>query len=151
MDADTEPVNNAESLRSLPSVERLASRLPQAPHHLAVAAARETIDAARQAVLGGGPVLSEEELTTAAAERLARLTQPGLRRVVNATGVVLHTNLGRGPLAPRARAPLGPAAVAQLSEVAAGYSNLEYDLESGARGSRGAHVEALLRELSGAE
>src|SRR3954453_18143614 len=124
MDADTEPVNNAESLRSLPSVERLASRLPQAPHHLAVAAARETIDAARQAVLSGGPVLSEEEQKTAGperpaaphppappADRPALLTQPGLRRVVNATGVVLHTNLGRAPLA--------PAAVAQLSEVAA--------------------------------
>src|SRR4051794_19489458 len=143
MDADTEPMNDAESLRSLPSVERLASRLPQAPHPLAVAAARETIDAVRQAMLGGGPVLSEKELAVAATERLARLTQPSLRRVINATGVVLHTNLGRAPLA--------PAAVAQLTEVAGGYSNLEYDLGSGARGSRGAPVEALLRQLSGAE
>src|SRR4051812_41600263 len=107
MDADTEPVNNAESLRSLPSVERLASRLPQAPHPLAVAAAREAIDAARQAVLDGGPILSEEELGVTAAERLTRLTQPSLRRVVNASGVVLHTNLGRAPLA--------PAAVAQVT------------------------------------
>jgi L-seryl-tRNA(Ser) seleniumtransferase len=143
MDTETEPGNNAERLRSLPSVERLAARLPEAPHHLAVAAARKTIDAARQALLGGGPPLSEEELASAAAERLARLTRPSLRRVVNATGVVLHTNLGRAPLA--------PAAVAQVSEVAAGYSNLEYDLESGARGSRGAHIEELLRALSGAE
>jgi L-seryl-tRNA(Ser) seleniumtransferase len=143
MDAETEPGNKAESLRSLPSVERLAARLPEAPHHLSVAAARETIDAARQAVLGGGPVLDEEELASAAAERLARLTQPSLRRVINATGVVLHTNLGRAPLA--------PAAVAQVAEVAAGYSNLEYELASGGRGSRGVHVEDLLCELSGAE
>jgi L-seryl-tRNA(Ser) seleniumtransferase len=143
MDADTEPRNDAERLRGLPSVERLAARLPEAPHHLAVAAARETIDAARQALLGGGPALSEAELAVAAAERLAGLTQPSLRRVVNATGVVLHTNLGRAPLA--------PTAVEQVSAVAAGYSNLEYDLESGGRGSRGAHVEELLRELSGAE
>jgi L-seryl-tRNA(Ser) seleniumtransferase len=143
MDADTEPRNDAERLRGLPSVERLAARLPEAPHHLAVAAARETIDAARQALLGGGPALSEEELASAAAKRLARLTRPSLRRVVNATGVVLHTNLGRAPLA--------PAAVAQVTAIAAAYSNLEYDLESGARGSRGAHVEDLLRELSGAE
>jgi L-seryl-tRNA(Ser) seleniumtransferase len=143
MDAETERVNNAENLRGLPSVEWLASRLSQAPHHLAVAAARETIDAARQAILGGGPSLSEEELASAAAERLARMTRPSLRRVVNATGVVLHTNLGRAPLA--------PAAVAQVSEAAAGYSNLEYDLESGERGSRGAHVDGLLCELSGAE
>jgi L-seryl-tRNA(Ser) seleniumtransferase len=143
MDTDTEPGNNIESLRGLPSVERLAARLSEAPHHLAVAAARETIDAARQALLGGGLALGEEELTSAAAERLARLTRPSLRRVVNATGIVLHTNLGRAPLA--------PAAVAQVTAVAAGYSNLEYDLESGARGSRGSHVEELLRELSGAE
>ncbi|MGN6216669.1 MAG: L-seryl-tRNA(Sec) selenium transferase [Solirubrobacterales bacterium] len=79
----------------------------------------------------------------AAGAHLARLTTPSLRRVVNATGVVLHTNLGRAPLA--------PAAVARVAEVAAGYSNLEYDLESGRRGSRGAHVEELLCELSGAE
>ncbi|HEV2857259.1 MAG TPA: L-seryl-tRNA(Sec) selenium transferase [Solirubrobacterales bacterium] len=143
MDTETESENNAESLRGLPSVERLAARLPEAPHHLAVAAARKTIDAARQAVLGGGPLLSEEELAAAAAERLVRLTQSSLRRVINATGVVLHTNLGRAPLA--------PTAVAQVAEVAAGYSNLEYDLESGERGSRGAHVEELLQELSGAQ
>src|SRR4051812_5699770 len=143
MDAETERVNNAENLRGLPSVERLASRLSPAPHPLAVAAARETIDAARQAVLGGGPLLSDEELAVAAAERLARLAEPSLRRVVNATGVVLHTNLGRAPLA--------PAAVAQVSEAAAGYSNLEYDLESGERGSRGAHGGQLLGELTGAQ
>jgi L-seryl-tRNA(Ser) seleniumtransferase len=143
MDTETEPGNNADRLRGLPSVERLAARLPEAPHHLAVAAAREAIAAARQTVLDGGAAPSVDELASAAAERLARLTQPSLRRVVNATGIVLHTNLGRAPLA--------PAAVAQVTEVAAGYSNLEYDLESGARGSRGAHVEELLRELSGAE
>lgn len=143
MEAETERGNNTESLRNLPSVERLAAQLPEAPHHLAVAAARETIEAARKAAKGGGPLLSEEELANAAAERLARLTQPSLRRVINATGVVLHTNLGRAPLAPEA--------VARVTEVAAGYSNLEYDLESGGRGSRGAHVEGLLCALSGAE
>jgi L-seryl-tRNA(Ser) seleniumtransferase len=143
METETRHGDTAESLRRLPSVERLASRLPEAPHRLAVAAAREAIEAARQALLGGRPVPSEEELATAAADRLARLTRPSLRRVINATGVVLHTNLGRAPLA--------PAAVAQVAEVAAGYANLEYDLESGGRGGRGAHVEGLLRELSGAE
>jgi L-seryl-tRNA(Ser) seleniumtransferase len=134
---------DAESLRSLPSVERLATQLSAATHPLAVAAAREAIDAAREGVLAGRPAPSEEELASAAADRLARLATPSLRRVINATGVVLHTNLGRAPLA--------PGAVAQVAAVAAGYSNLEYDLGSGRRGSRGAHVEALLRELSGAE
>jgi L-seryl-tRNA(Ser) seleniumtransferase len=143
METETERGNNAESLRRLPSVERLAARLDGASHHLAVAAAREEIDAARHAALGGGPVPSEDELASAAAQRLNRLTRPSLRRVINATGVVLHTNLGRAPLA--------PAAIAQVTEAAAGYSNLEYDLENGKRGSRGAHIEELLRELSGAE
>ena len=132
-----------EHLRGLPSVERLASELSAATHPLAVAAAREAIDVAREAVLAGEPAPSEAEIAAAAGARLARLTTPSLRRVINATGVVLHTNLGRAPLA--------PAAVARVSELAAGYSNLEYDLESGGRGSRGAHVEELLRELSGAE
>jgi L-seryl-tRNA(Ser) seleniumtransferase len=143
METETQRSDSPESLRRLPSVERLSSRLPEAPHHLAVAAARAAIDAARETVLAGEPAPSEEELARRAAERLARLTRPSLRRVINATGVVLHTNLGRAPLA--------PAAVERVAEVAAGYSNLEYDLESGARGSRGSHVEELLRELSGAE
>ena len=143
METETQRDDSAENLRRLPSVERLSSRLPEAPHHLAVAAAREALDAAREAVLAGGTAPGEEELARDASERLARLARPSLRRVINATGVVLHTNLGRAPLA--------PAAVAQVTEIAAGYSNLEYDLASGARGSRGSHVEELLRELSGAE
>ncbi|HET7507500.1 MAG TPA: L-seryl-tRNA(Sec) selenium transferase [Solirubrobacterales bacterium] len=143
MDTETPRGDSAEHLRSLPSVERLASQLSGAAHPLAVAAAREAIEAAREAVLDGGEAASHEEIAAGAAERLVRLGRPSLRRVINATGVVLHTNLGRAPLA--------PAAVARVSEVAAGYSNLEYDLESGERGSRGTHVESLLRELSGAE
>ncbi|MGN6587288.1 MAG: L-seryl-tRNA(Sec) selenium transferase [Solirubrobacterales bacterium] len=143
METETPHGDTAGSLRRLPSVERLASRLPEAPHHLAVAAARAAIEAARLSVSGGEAVPSEEELAAAATERLARLARPSLRRVINATGVVLHTNLGRAPLA--------PAAVARITEVASGYSNLEYDLESGSRGSRGVHVEELLRDLGGAE
>jgi L-seryl-tRNA(Ser) seleniumtransferase len=143
METETQPSDSSDGLRRLPSVERLASRLPEAPHHLAVAAAREAIDAARGTILAGRSAPGEEELARDAAARLARLIRPSLRRVINATGVVLHTNLGRAPLA--------GVAVAQVAEVAAGYSNLEYDLATGARGSRGAHVEALLCGLSGAE
>jgi L-seryl-tRNA(Ser) seleniumtransferase len=143
METETDRENKTEALRRLPSVERLTSRLDGPPHHLAVAAARAAIDAAREAVLAGGEPPGEEELAATAAARLRELTRPSLQRVINATGVVLHTNLGRAPLA--------PAAVTRVSEVGAGYSNLEYDLESGGRGSRGAHVEGLLCELSGAE
>ncbi len=143
METETPRPNSPEDLRRLPSVERLASQLSGAAHPLAVAAARAAIDSAREAVLAGAPAPSPEQLEGSAGEHLARLARPSLRRVVNATGVVLHTNLGRAPLA--------PAAVARVAEVAAGYSNLEYDLERGERGSRGAHVEPLLRELGGAE
>jgi L-seryl-tRNA(Ser) seleniumtransferase len=143
METEMENGDADESLRGLPSVERLASQLTGATHPLAVAAAREAIDAAREAVLAGEPPPDHEEIAATAGARLSRLATPSLQGVINATGVVLHTNLGRAPLA--------PAAVAQVAAVAAGYSNLEYDLESGGRGSRGEHVEGLLRELSGAE
>ncbi|MBS1862843.1 MAG: L-seryl-tRNA(Sec) selenium transferase [Actinobacteria bacterium] len=131
-----------EELRRLPSVERLARRAG-GPHHLAVAAARAEIERARSSVLSGRGAPEQEELTAATALRAARLAHPSLRRVVNATGIVLHTNLGRAPL-PRS-------AVDQLVAVAAGYSNLEYDLEAGGRGGRGAHIEGLLTGLGGAQ
>jgi L-seryl-tRNA(Ser) seleniumtransferase len=143
METETQRGDNAEELRRLPSVERLASQLSGASHHLAVAASRAAIEAARKWVLAGGSPPTEEDLIAAATDRLALLVRPSLRPVINATGVVLHTNLGRAPLA--------PAAVERVAAVAACYSNLEYDLERGERGSRGDHVEDLLRELSGAE
>jgi L-seryl-tRNA(Ser) seleniumtransferase len=131
------------ALRALPAVERLAAGIPGAPHHLAVAAAREVLGEARDAILAGAPAPDPAELAAAVAERAARLAAPSLRSVINATGVVLHTNLGR--------APLPAAALERVAAVAAGYSNLEYDLERGRRGSRAAHLEPLLRELGGAE
>jgi L-seryl-tRNA(Ser) seleniumtransferase len=106
-----------------------------------VAAARSTIEEHRAALLAGQP--GAEDLEARARELLVTLQRPTLRRVINATGVILHTNLGRAPLAASARE-----AVARATE---GYSNLELDLDSGERGSRHAHVEGLLRELTGAE
>jgi L-seryl-tRNA(Ser) seleniumtransferase len=129
-------------LRRLPAVERLAAGLT-APHHLAVAAARAELELARAAILAGAAAPGEEELSDAAAARARELARPSLRPLINATGVVLHTNLGR--------APLPAAALENLLAVARGYSSLEYDLERGVRGSRHQHVAAPLRELSGAE
>jgi L-seryl-tRNA(Ser) seleniumtransferase len=126
-------------LRSLPSVDALAGRLG-ASHPLAVAAARAAIDDERAARRAGEPVGDVEARARA---WLARATQPSLRRVLNATGVLIHTNLGR--------APLGAAAREAVMRVAEGYSNLELDLSDGGRGSRHDHVEGLLRELTGAE
>ncbi len=131
-------------LRALPSVERLAAAL-DGPHTLVVAAAREVIAERREELRASGPNgdAAFEELAARARAKLEAIGLPSLRRVVNATGVIVHTNLGRAPLAGAARQ-----AVARAAE---GYSNLELDLATGARGSRQAHVEGLLSELTGAE
>jgi L-seryl-tRNA(Ser) seleniumtransferase len=120
------PPRVRERLRALPSVDRLATSV-----------ARAELEDRRAEVLAGAS--DDPDLVTRARERL----RPSPRRVLNATGVVVHTNLGRAPLAPSARA-----AVAAAVE---GYSNLELDLATGERGSRHDHVEALLREVTGAE
>ncbi len=131
--------NDAPVLRELPAVHELAAVL-DAPHALAVAAARAAIEERRALILAGRK--ADCEVADRARELLAQLERGSLRRVVNATGVIIHTNLGRAPLAEPARRA--------VNRIAAGYSNLELDLETGARGSRHAHVEALLRELTGA-
>jgi len=132
----------AGSLSALPAVHELAGAL-DAPHAEAVAAARMAIDERRRALLAGEAPASASDLLADARAALARLRRPSLRRVINATGVILHTNLGRAPLAAAARDAVG--------RVAEGYSNLELDLGAGSRGSRHAHVAAPLCELTGAE
>jgi L-seryl-tRNA(Ser) seleniumtransferase len=129
------------TLRRLPSVERLAATIEGLPRHLAVAAARRELDALRTRLLAGEDVQVDiDRLRDAVAERAARLARGSLRPVVNATGVILHTNLGRAPLA--------PAAARAVTRIGVGYSNLELDLERGERGSRQAHVEPLLCDLT---
>jgi L-seryl-tRNA(Ser) seleniumtransferase len=140
-----------DALRALPSVEELAARLDGVPHALAVRAARAAIAARREAIEAGGgdaggsvtDELVADDLVTDALARAAAARRPALRSVVNATGVIVHTNLGRAPLA--------DAAADAAASASRGYSNLEYDLDAGARGSRQSHVEGLLRELTGAE
>src|SRR4051812_8802595 len=131
-------------LRALPSVDELVQRLGDVPHALAVDAARGAIEAHRAALASGAATsVAVDQLEADARARLAEGARPSLRRVLNATGVIVHTNLGRAPLA--------DAAVQAAAAAGRGYSNLEFDLEDGERGSRQAHVEALLRELTGAE
>ncbi|MBK7863248.1 MAG: L-seryl-tRNA(Sec) selenium transferase [Archangiaceae bacterium] len=129
-----------QRLRELPSVDELlrSPALCAQPHRLALIAARRAVESARERVLAGGDGFREEDLSRA----LGQLQTPNLRRVLNATGVVLHTNLGRAPLAARA--------VERLRE-AAGYCNLELELEEGERGSRYQPVVELLCSLTGAE
>ena len=101
------------------------------------------LDAARSGTLTGAAVASFEELRNAVVDRLAVAQNSGLVRVINGTGVLLHTNFGRAPLA--------PAALAAAVELGAGYTNLEYDLAAGKRGSRYERVSIQLCELSGAQ
>ena len=128
------------NLRTLPPVDRLAAEV-DAPRALAVAAARAVLAERRAELLGGGA--GDPDLAGRARAWAAAADAPSLRRVLNATGVLLHTNLGRAPLAASARE-----AVARAAE---GYANLELSLETGERGSRHDHVAGLLCELTGAE
>ncbi len=133
-------------LRELPSVDRLvraADPLGEYPHAVAVRHARRLLEEVRGEVRRGGPVPDPEALAARLRARLEELFRPHLVGAINATGVVLHTNLGRAPLSARA--------LARLQAVAAGYSNLEFDLEAGRRGHRTVHVRRLLTELTGAE
>jgi L-seryl-tRNA(Ser) seleniumtransferase len=139
-----------EGLRALPSVERLLQTEPLrsaaggGSRALAVDVARELLERCRDEIRNGnGAVPGTAELAARASAELRARARRRLVPVVNATGVVLHTNLGRAPLALDA--------LDALEAVGSGYSNLEYDLESGARGSRQAHVEELVRELTGAQ
>ena len=129
-------------LRDLPSVDRLLAdeTLAGAPRSLALVAARAALDGARRTIGSGR---DPGDVAALARAELERLAAPSLRRVLNATGVIVHTNLGRAPLA--------EAALARVEEVGGSYSNLELDLDSGARGSRQSHVAEALRRLTGAE
>ena len=136
----------SDARRDLPSVNSLLetsgvrSLLEQHPRRVVLDAVRSAVDAARNE---GGAHRTEQQWIESITSAVRQTTQSSLRRVINATGVVLHTNLGRAPLA--------DAAIRAIEEVAAGFSNLEYDIETGQRGSRYSHCVGLLRQLTGAE
>ena len=135
-----------DARRDLPSVNALLETpgvkwlLEQHPRRVVVDAVRSSIDAARTS---GEAQPTEEQWVETIASAVRDATRPSLRRVINATGVVLHTNLGRAPLA--------DVAIRAIAHVAEGYSNLEYDIETGQRGSRYSHCVGLLQQLTGAE
>ncbi len=136
-------------LRSLPSVESLltseAGRSNTALYgrQLVLEATRHVLDEVRNNYNSDQPIPDQNTLLAQIHNLLEVWTLPTLRPVINASGVIIHTNLGR--------APLSQAAIHSMQQVAAGYSSLEYDLEAGARGSRLVHAEALLQRLIGAE
>ena len=136
-----------DARRALPSVSTLLENegirplLEATPRAVVVGAIRQVIDEARQAP--ANTPADDPGWAAAVARAVDRALEPSLRRALNATGVVLHTNLGRAPLA--------AAAIEAIARVAPGFSNLEYDVDSGSRGTRYVHCASLLRELTGAE
>jgi L-seryl-tRNA(Ser) seleniumtransferase len=134
--SQADSIHTVDALRDLPSVHEvlagLSSQTRLLPHALIISEVRKTLSVARDSItLGEKP----GDIPSAVEAGLRRLLAPSLRRVINATGVVLHTNLGR--------APLGPL------EIIPGYSNLEYDLSTGKRGKRDTHSKTLLEQLLG--
>lgn len=137
------------ALRAIPAVNELLAERPCAEvagevgEATVTAAVRAELDAERGRIRAGLEPRAKRELAPAVAERAHRMALPSLRPAVNATGVVVHTNLGRAPLAPEA--------VQAVTDVARGYSTLEYSVKTCSRGSRKEHAAQLLRELAGAE
>ena len=137
------------SPRDIPSVDQILKHprteqlLGAYGHAWTVSAIREVLDELRQSLPNLAEIPSDAELVNSLESILQKQSQPSLRPVINATGVLLHTNLGR--------APLSQAALAAVESVACGYSTLEYDLTKGKRGKRDIHASALLTRLTGGE
>jgi len=143
-----EPQDRNELLKTIPKTDRILERLPKSiPHTLKVTVCRQVLEGLRRQILNGDisskEALGLEHVVGLVNGALEKRLRPSLRPLINATGVVVHTNLGRSLL---------PEDVfKQIFEVAVNYSNLEYHLEAGRRGSRYSHVEPILCELTGAE
>jgi len=148
-----DPSSPQDILRQIPGVDAILQMAPiqdalsRHPRKLVLEGIREVLDETRKRILRGEQTgakdIDPSELAGVIAGRIEQIARFTLRRVVNATGIVIHTNLGRSQL---------PAdAIERLQLICKGYSNLEYDLELGRRGSRYVHAEAILRELTGAE
>jgi L-seryl-tRNA(Ser) seleniumtransferase len=136
----TDPRRDLPSVNALLETAGVRSLLEQHPRRVVLEAVRSAVNVARDQ---GSAHLTEQQWVASISSAVQSLSQPSLRRVINATGVVLHTNLGRAPLA--------ESAVNAIVNIAGGFSNLEYDLTTGERGSRYTHCVGLLRQLTGAE
>jgi len=150
-----ETLSKQNILRSLPAVDELLNQAPIKeltqvfPRQLVLNTIREELEACRQEIIAreDAPFIIEDananRFVYRIADQIKKNARLNLQKVINATGIIIHTNLGRAPLAPRV--------LENLCSIAEGYCNLEHDLERGERGSRYHNVDKLLRELSGAE
>ena len=132
-----------DGLRNLPPVHAVIQELSGHPPSILRDAARETVEKARQSILDGSPCPTLRELAQAALQRAGNMAASSMATVVNATGVILHTGLGR--------ACLPPLAVENIRRVATGYAVLQWDRQAGVRGHRDGHVENLLTRITGAQ
>lgn len=136
------------TLRELPSVESLLqdettlTLIQQFGRPMTLQALRATLDEARTSIRQGDKTPATEQLLSETGRILNRWTAPNLQRAINATGVIIHTNLGR--------APLSAEAIAAMQNISSGYSNLEYDFQRGKRGKREEHLESALQRITGA-
>jgi L-seryl-tRNA(Ser) seleniumtransferase len=148
------PEEKRDLFQRIPSVDRLLNSpvvvelLLKYPRRVVLKAVHQVLEELRNAIKSGDgfgdpPGISLEAISQRVCERAALLDSPSLKPVINATGIVVHTNLGRSILAERV--------LTRFKPVAGGYSNLEYDLQKGERGSRYSHVEGILKEITGAE
>jgi L-seryl-tRNA(Ser) seleniumtransferase len=135
--------------RKLPSVDQLLSQ-PQIasleaeyPRTYIVNLVRKQLEEARRTIEAGKKCPAIDEIVMSLCRNIGEITNPSLRPIINATGVILHTNLGRAPLSKKA--------ISAMKDVSIGYSNLEFDVVKGVRGSRQTHIERLLCEVTGAE
>jgi L-seryl-tRNA(Ser) seleniumtransferase len=141
--------NIHQRLRQLPSVDELlrhpllTALAATNARPLLVKCARETLETFREQIRSGQASPTRDDIAARVQQTVQQQQRPSLRPLINATGVIINTNLGRSPLSQES--------LQAIVEVAQGYSNLEYDLEAGQRGSRHTHARALLRELTGAE
>jgi len=138
-----------QNLRNLPSVDKILNDkrvlrvIEQYSHNTVTEVARELLDKLRQSVSQGDPCPAFDNIVSAITSKILNLGSVGPRPVINATGVIIHTNLGR--------APLSTEAIEAMRRTSEGFNNLEIDLESGKRGSRQVHTEELLCQITGAE
>lgn len=138
---------SGSGFRAIPSVDVVAQAIerlaPDVPAAVAVRAAREEIEVVRGAVKQGQQAVATDAIAEAGALRARLVLADAPRRVINATGVIIHTNLGRAPLSERA--------LEAVQAAAGGYSDLEFDLATGRRGSRSNHISDVVREVTGSE
>ena len=141
--ATANPYRDLPPVDSLLADERVRALSAEYSGDTVIALVREELDTRRTAISQGEAAPAFDEIVAAIDTRARAALAPSLRPTINATGVIIHTNLGR--------APLSDEALAAMTEVARGYSNLEFDVDAGARGSRHGHVEAQICRLTGAE